>query len=95
MLRLTPIARVRCPKARRPPERPWEVYNTRNFGIREGAQNYRTWVFGTLVCMSVTSYEIYQYWLRLCARGDTCSACESIREQRRLREKLKEKSQGM
>jgi hypothetical protein len=71
------------------------VYNTREFGIKEGAQNFSMWGTWTCILLSITGFETYQYWLRLCARGDTCPACEEIRNQKRMRDELNERQSGL
>jgi hypothetical protein len=95
MLRRTKVLNLRMPKARRTCERAWEVYNLRNYGIKEGGQNFRSWGLGVAFLFLVTCFETYNYWLRMCARGDTCPACEEIREQRRMRTQLLEKNSGI
>ncbi len=87
MLSVTRACLVRMPKARRPKERAWEIFNLRNYGQKEGAQNYRAWFLGAGVSFSCLFYELYNQWQRILARGDTCDACEASR--RMYRERLK------
>ncbi len=87
MLRASRIAHIRVPKARRPKERPWEIANLRNIGVREGGQNYATWGWGCVVATCFISYESYYQWQRVVARGESCEACEASR--RMYRERLK------
>ena len=76
---------MRMPVSRRPKERSWEVLNGRNMGGREGGQNLKMAAGAFLVIISIAGYELYMQWLRLVARGDTCSACENTRQRFRAR----------
>lgn len=90
MLRSTASLRVRLPKSRRPRERAWEIFNTRDFGFSEGSQNYSMWGLMALFATTLSGFEIYQYAQRIAARGDTCPACEAAREHYQQRVKNKE-----
>lgn len=90
MLRHTWRCLVRLPKTRRPRERPWEILNTRDFGFSEGSQNTTMWLVSSLFFLSLLGIELYQQWLRILARGDTCPACEAAREHYRSRVEMKE-----
>lgn len=70
---------VRLPTARRPRERAWEIFNTRDFGFNEGGQNLSMWAASASFCAALLGFELYQSWLRIRARGDTCPACEAAR----------------
>jgi hypothetical protein len=85
MFRVSRTALVRLPKARRPRERAWEVLNLKNYGYKEGSQNYRSWIFFAGLIGSILCYEIYRQWLRYVERGDTCEACDAARRQYRAR----------
>jgi hypothetical protein len=76
---------VRLPKARRPRERPWEIFNTRDFGFHEGAQNYSMWAGTAVIFGALLMFEVYQQVLRVLQRGDTCPACEGARAHYRQR----------
>ncbi|KEG08105.1 hypothetical protein DQ04_07991000 [Trypanosoma grayi] len=89
-MRPTALLRVRLPKARRPRERPWEVFNTRDFGFSEGSQNYSMWALTASTFGVLLLFEVYQQMLRILARGDTCPACEAAREHYRQRVANKE-----
>lgn len=93
MLRRCSINAMRMAKSRRPKERAWEVLNQRNFGQREGSQNYRTWALYFVVIISIGLYEVYSQWSRLVDRGDTCEACEATRA--RFRARLQQHQQQM
>eukprot|EP00796_Vickermania_ingenoplastis_P001133 gene1133-664_t len=90
MLRATRLSLVRLPKTRRPRERPWEIMNTRDFGFHEGSQNNMMWLLSSCFFLTLLGVEMYQQWLRILARGDTCPACEAAREHYRHRVALKE-----
>ncbi|RNF18885.1 uncharacterized protein Tco025E_04321 [Trypanosoma conorhini] len=90
-MRATALLRVRLPKARRPRERPWEVFNTRDFGFSEGSQNYSMWLLTASTCAALLLFEGYQQLLRILARGDTCPACDAAREHYRQRVADKER----
>ncbi|KAH9580955.1 hypothetical protein LSM04_003092 [Trypanosoma melophagium] len=81
---------MRLPKARRPRERPWEIFNTRDFGFSEGSQNYSMWLITASTFASLLLFEGYQQTQRILARGDTCPACEAAREHYRQRIAIKE-----
>jgi hypothetical protein len=85
MLRVSACVLYRTPKIRRPRERAWEVLNTRDFGLEEGAQNYRMWALTAGVALSLLFFETYKQVERIMARGDTCAACDAAREHYRLR----------
>lgn len=89
-MKRTALLLVRLPKARRPRERPWEIFNTRDFGFSEGNQNYSMWLLMCLISLGLIGYEGYNYAQRILARGDTCPACESARAHYRERVKNKE-----
>lgn len=93
MLKRTTALRVRLPKCRRPRERPWEVLNTRNFGMNEGAENPRMIGFFTTITFMIVGYEAYHQWGRVKARGDSCPACEAARGH--YRERIREKEAAM
>lgn len=76
---------VRLPKARRPRERPWEIFNTRDYGFHEGSQNYSMWFGTAAIFLSMLMFEVYQQVQRVLQRGDTCPACEAAREHYRRR----------
>ncbi|AAZ12544.1 uncharacterized protein TEOVI_000393600 [Trypanosoma equiperdum] len=90
MLQRTTSLFVRLPKARRPRERPWEVFNTRDFGYSEGSQNYSMWILSASTCAALLLFEVYQQARRILARGDTCPACEAAREHYKKRLEMKE-----
>nr|CCC91583.1 conserved hypothetical protein [Trypanosoma congolense IL3000] len=90
MLRHTASVFVRLPKARRPRERPWEIFNTRDFGFSEGSQNYSMWFLSASTCLVLLLFEVYQQTQRILARGDTCPACEAAREHYKKRVENKE-----
>lgn len=91
MLRRTTARLLRMPKARRPRERPWEIFNTRDFGYHEGSQNYLMWGLASLVFGCLLLFETWQQSKRIFARGDTCAACEAARAHYRLRVEDKER----
>ena len=70
---------MRLPKSRRPRERPFEIFNTRDFGFQEGSQNLSMWALMSAVVTALFGFEMYQQWLRVLGRGDTCPACEAAR----------------
>lgn len=85
MLRCSSRLLVRLPKARRPRERPWEIFNTRDYGFHEGSQNYSMW-FGTAAIFGfLLFFEVYQQVQRIRVRGDTCPSCEAARAHYRQR----------
>ncbi|CCW71244.1 unnamed protein product [Phytomonas sp. Hart1] len=90
MLYCTLCRRMRMPKARRPRERPWEIFNTRDFGFQEGSQNYSMWIVSSLTFISLFAYEIYMQFRRIKAKGDTCPSCEAARAHYRQRVEDKE-----
>lgn len=90
MLRASPTALMRLPKCRRPRNRSWEFANVQSFGLKEGGQNYRTWILSFTIITSIFIFEMYQQWKRIEARGDTCPACESAREHYRERQRQKD-----
>lgn len=81
---------MRMPKARRPRERPFEIFNTRDFGFNEGSQNLGMWALMAAFVTSMMGFELYQMWQRILARGDTCPACEAARKHYQQRVKNKE-----
>lgn len=91
MLRCTAGRLLRLPKARRPRERPWEIFNTRDFGYHEGSQNYGMWLLTALTFGVLLLFESYQQVRRVWARGDTCPACEAARAHYRKRIEEKER----
>ncbi|EPY25624.1 hypothetical protein STCU_06619 [Strigomonas culicis] len=91
MLRCTAARHVRLPKCRRPRERPWEIFNTRDFGFHEGSQNYAMWLLCAVVATALLGLEVYQQSKRILARGDTCPACEAARAHYRARAEEKER----
>lgn len=91
MLRVTTRLLVRLPKSRRPRERAFEIFNTRDFGFHEGSQNYMMWALSALFFGSLLGLEVYQQAKRVLARGDTCPACEATREHYRKRLEAKER----
>lgn len=91
MLRRTTRSLLRMPKARRPRERAWEIFNQRDFGYQEGSQNWSMISLFAALFFGLLSFEMYQQLKRVIARGDTCPACESAREQYRIRLENKEK----
>ncbi|CAG9568807.1 conserved hypothetical protein [Leishmania major strain Friedlin] len=82
---------VRLPKCRRPRERPWEIFNVRDFGYHEGSQNYMMWLGTAVVFTSMLAFEVYQQIQRIFQRGDTCSACEAARAHYRKRVEERER----
>ncbi|KAG5485851.1 hypothetical protein CUR178_07444 [Leishmania enriettii] len=76
---------VRLPKCRRPRERPWEIFNVRDFGYHEGSQNYMMWFGAATVFTSMLAFEVYQQIQRILQRGDSCTACEAARAHYRRR----------
>ncbi|TPP43949.1 Proteasome subunit family protein [Leishmania donovani] len=60
MLRRSSRLLVRLPKCRRPRERPWEIFNVRDFGYHEGSQNYMMWLGTAVVFTSMLAFEVYQ-----------------------------------
>ncbi|EAN94037.1 hypothetical protein C3747_10g1269c [Trypanosoma cruzi] len=90
-MRKTALLLVRLPKSRRPRERPWEVFNTRDFGFSEGSQNYSMWLLTASTCAALLLFEGYQQTLRILGRGDTCPACDAAREHYRQRVSDKER----
>ncbi|CCW61135.1 unnamed protein product [Phytomonas sp. EM1] len=95
MLSWTPCRRLRMPKARRPRERPWEIFNTRDFGFHEGSQNFNMWLLASITVTSLFAYEMYMQFRRIIARGDTCLACEAARSHYRQRVEEKERELEM
>lgn len=91
MLRCSAARYVRLPKGRRPRERAWEIFNTRDFGFHEGSQNYSMWLLCAVVVTSLLGLEVYQQAERVLARGDTCPACEAARAHYRARVEEKER----
>ncbi|ORC84844.1 uncharacterized protein TM35_000401110 [Trypanosoma theileri] len=89
-MRTTRLLMMRLPKARRPRERPWEIFNTRDFGFSEGSQNYSMWFMTASTFAGLLLFEGYQQMQRIFARGDTCPACEAAREHYRQRVAIKE-----
>eukprot|EP00672_Neobodo_designis_P027530 CAMPEP_0174850646 /NCGR_PEP_ID=MMETSP1114-20130205/20551_1 /TAXON_ID=312471 /ORGANISM="Neobodo designis, Strain CCAP 1951/1" /LENGTH=95 /DNA_ID=CAMNT_0016085119 /DNA_START=35 /DNA_END=322 /DNA_ORIENTATION=+ len=85
MLRRSAVMAMRMPMGRRPKERSWEVFNGKTLAGREGGQNMRMALGTAIVMASIGSYEMYQQWCRLVARGDTCAACEQTRRRFRAR----------
>lgn len=85
---------MRMPKSRRPKERAWELFNQRNFGMKEGSQNKRSWALASCTLLCISGYEMYMQYLRLAARGDTCAACEATRKRFRQRIEQKEANLG-
>jgi hypothetical protein len=81
---------MRMPKTRRPRERPYEIFNTRDFGYNEGSQNLSMWALMAGIATSLLGFELYQLWQRIVARGDTCPACEAARKHYQQRVKNKE-----
>lgn len=81
---------MRMPKARRPRERPWEIFNTRDFGFNDGSQNYAMWALTATVFAVLLGFEIIQQARRILRRGDSCPACESARSHYRQRLERKE-----
>nr|CCC49159.1 conserved hypothetical protein, unlikey [Trypanosoma vivax Y486] len=90
MFRVTGVGWMRLPKARRPRERPWEIFNSRDFGFSEGSQNYSMWFLTASTCAALLFFEVYQQMQRVLARGDSCPACEAAREHYRQRLACKE-----
>ncbi|RNF03118.1 hypothetical protein TraAM80_05986 [Trypanosoma rangeli] len=90
-MRATSLLRVRLPKARRPRERPWDIFNTREFGFSEGSQNYSMWLLTASTYATLLLFESCQQMLRILVRGDTCSACDAAREHYRQRVAEKER----
>ncbi|EPY43431.1 hypothetical protein AGDE_00490 [Angomonas deanei] len=90
MLRLSRVCPMRMPKSRRPRERPWEVFNTRDYGFNEGSQNYYMWVTVAAAFLSLLGVEVYQLAQRVLARGDTCPACDAARAHYRARVEARE-----
>lgn len=90
MFRVNRCWLVRLPKTRRPRERPWEILNTRDFGYHEGSQNNAMWALTSLFFLSLLSFELYQQWKRILARGDSCPACDAARAHYRRRLEMKE-----
>ncbi|GET85876.1 hypothetical protein, conserved [Leishmania tarentolae] len=91
MLRHSSRLLVRLPKSRRPRERPWEIFNVRDFGYHEGSQNYMMWFCAAAVFTSMLAFEVYQQMQRIFQRGDTCSACEAARAHYRKRVEERER----
>lgn len=91
MMRATERLWMRMPKTRRPRERPWEIFNTRDFGYHEGAQNYSMWLLSAATVTILLGFEMFQQAQRIRARGDTCPACEAARAHYRLRVEAKER----
>ncbi|KAG5511746.1 hypothetical protein GH5_08055 [Leishmania sp. Ghana 2012 LV757] len=85
MLRCSGRLLVRLPKCRRPRERPWEIFNVRDFGYHEGSQNYMMWLGAATVFASMLAFEVYQQIQRILQRGDSCTACEAARAHYRRR----------
>ncbi|CAJ1016808.1 hypothetical protein, conserved [Leishmania lindenbergi] len=85
MLRQSSRLLVRLPKCRRPRERPWEIFNVRDFGYHEGSQNYMMWLGTAVIVTSMLTFEVYQQIQRIFQRGDTCTACEAARAHYRKR----------
>ncbi|KAL7698162.1 hypothetical protein N2W54_006155 [Lotmaria passim] len=85
MLRRSSLLLVRLPKTRRPRERPWEIFNTRDFGFHEGSQNYSMWFGTAAIFVGLLMFEVYQQVQRVLQRGDTCPSCEAAREHYRKR----------
>ncbi|KAK7198009.1 hypothetical protein NESM_000756200 [Novymonas esmeraldas] len=85
MLRCSGGLRMRMPKCRRPRERPWEIFNVRDYGFHEGSQNYMMWMGAALVVTAMLGFEVYQQCQRILHRGDTCVACEAARAHYRKR----------
>ncbi|AIN95574.1 hypothetical protein LPMP_060130 [Leishmania panamensis] len=85
MLRHSSRLLVRLPKCRRPRERPWEIFNVRDFGYHEGSQNYMMWLGTAVIVTSMLTFEVYQQVQRIFQRGDTCTACEAARAHYRKR----------
>ncbi|KPA83589.1 hypothetical protein ABB37_01873 [Leptomonas pyrrhocoris] len=91
MLQRSRCLLVRLPKTRRPRERPWEIFNTRDYGFHEGSQNYSMW-FGTAILVTaMLGFEVYQQVRRVLQRGDSCPACEAAREHYRKRVEERDK----
>lgn len=90
MLRSTLLCRVRLPKTRRPRERAWEIFNTRDFGFNEGSQNVSMWGLCFAVTLALLGFELFQQWKRILARGDSCPACEAARKHYHQRVENKE-----
>ncbi|KAG5486673.1 hypothetical protein LSCM1_07926 [Leishmania martiniquensis] len=85
MLRCSHRLLVRLPKCRRPRERPWEIFNVRDFGFHEGSQNYMMWLGAAALFTSMLAFEVYQQIQRILQRGDSCTACEAARAHYRKR----------
>ncbi|KPI87641.1 hypothetical protein ABL78_3298 [Leptomonas seymouri] len=85
MLRRSGRLLVRLPKTRRPRERPWEIFNTRDYGFHEGSQNHYMWFGAATIFLAMLMFEVYQQVQRVLQRGDTCPACEAARAHYRKR----------
>lgn len=92
MLRRSAIWLVRLPKVRRPRERPWEIFNTRDHGFHEGSQNYAMWTLTAVLFTSLLMLEVYQQVQRIVRRGGSCPACDAARAhyQKRVEERERE-----
>ena len=79
MFHVSRFSSMRVPSARRPRQRFYEVFNSKQVGLNEGSQNMRVWLFLACLTTSATCVMLYYQAQRLILRGDTCPACEASR----------------